>query len=149
MRRTWLLELTQIAFWQLKVYAISASGEDLPSEVYPAALAHVRNELRERPLLLSDTPKQPHSFMILHQGTEALWLLLDLCVEDILHHHTYRAALDAPTEFVSAMEHGAAACAWELEVIQHERDAWVEQVLVRPENPDLERYRAQTLDLSG
>lgn len=148
-RRTWLISVRELADWKVKVYGISASGEDLPEAVLESALAHAADQI---PGGIESTSREGMScgFIVLHTGTEAAWLLVDLWFEDILHHFLFRAALEDPTRWTSPPNDttaagdtaagGVMACAWELEVIQHERDAWVRHVLSRPEEPDFDAY---------
>jgi hypothetical protein len=42
---------------------------------------------------------------------------------------------------------GPTACVWELLAFEHERGAWVEHVLARPADPDLEGYLKAKLSI--
>ena len=153
-RRTWLLGVHRTNEWNIKSYAITASGHELSGGVFEAALRFVERELQpehleETPLLaaLDDTPR--FGFLILHEGSEAVWLLLDLWIGDILHHHLYRAPLDDPASFETAWQKHSAACVWELAVIHHERNAWVEHVLSVPGRPRYDSYLATELEIKA
>ena len=151
-RRTWLLGVQELNGWEIKAYAITASGADLSDGVLEAALGFVTSELQEKRLeeqqLANDlAPEEKLGFLILHEGAEAVWLLVDLWIGDILHHHLYRAPLDQPREFEKAWQDHSAACVWELEVIHHERNAWVEHVLRHPETPRYDQYLAASLQI--
>jgi hypothetical protein len=38
----------------------------------------------------------------------------------------------------------AAGCVWEIEVVDFERRAWLEDVLANPDGPDIERYLSRS-----
>jgi hypothetical protein len=40
----------------------------------------------------------------------------------------------------------AAGCVWELGIIDFERRAWLEDVLMSPDGPDVERYLERHVD---
>lgn len=68
-------------------------------------------------------------FAILHQGEEALWLLLHWWLEGgIATHLLWRSDLDGEPAFVLA-EPLLMACVWELGIIDFERRAWMETAM--------------------
>lgn len=147
-RRTWLIGLRQLAGWTLKVYAISATGRDLSPVVTDTALAYARTRLPDAPSAAA--PGSPsYGFLILHEGTEAVWALFDLWFDDILQQLVFKADLDQPERFEKAPFAGTAVCVWELEVVRFERDAWVRHVLAAPDAPDFEQYLVDALTISG
>lgn len=79
--------------------------------------------------------------MTIHAG-EQLWLLVDLWVDDILRHFLFRGRGDNPVQFVAGPPDGTSMCVWELEIVKHERDAWVEHVLTKPAKPSFPAYLA-------
>lgn len=68
--------------------------------------------------------------------TDAGWWELD-----ILHHRLFRADLGT-VGFDPVPPGGPTACVWELLAVDHERQAWVDHVLVKPEAPDIPGYLA-------
>lgn len=135
-RRTEWLGVTERAGWRLKLIAIAA-GSELPGDAeIEAAL-----EAAER-----DLPQPTRSgtglgagFLILHRGTEALWVLVCWWEADILYERLWRADLGT-TNLRSVPPEGPTACVWELQAIDHERRAWIRYVLERPATPDLSGY---------
>jgi hypothetical protein len=65
-------------------------------------------------------------FVIIHRGREAVWLMVHLWQADILIQFAYQATLLNPVDFSPLRADGFCGCVWELEVVRHERDAWVE-----------------------
>ena len=142
-RHTWLADRVRLAGWQLKIYGISASGAELAQDL-------VRRVVSQTEEVLPGAPNDGVAcgFVQLHQGTEAIWLLIDLWRHDILEHRHFRAELDDEPVFWCHRSDSGVACVWELAVICHERSAWVRHVLSRPAAPDLEAYMADGYSLS-
>lgn len=126
--------------WTVKLIGITADDE-LPTEAEVAVA--IRSADRELPEPAITEHRQGHAFLIVHRGTEALWAVLGWWELDILHHRLYRADLGT-VEFEPVEPGGPTACVWELLAVDHERRAWVEHVLSRPEAPDFEGYVADT-----
>jgi hypothetical protein len=133
-RLTRPLGVRERAGWHVKLTGITA-GDELPgAEEQNAALDAAELHLPE----LTDD-RQGMAFMIVHAGTEALWVILGWWELDILYTRTLRADLGT-TDFRLVPPDGPTACAWELLVIDQERQAWVTHVLARPEDPDYAGY---------
>ena len=79
-----------------------------------------------------------YGFATIHVGVEAIWLLVDVWADDILHHFLFAASLDSPTKF-EPIRDSTMACVWELSVLNFERDAWVRHVMM-PERPEYLAY---------
>ncbi len=138
-RKTWLIGVREIRGWHMKVYGICAAGCVLGDTVVEAALAHAGQHVNW------PDRESGFGFITLHVGEEAVWLLADLWVEDILRHFLYRAPLHFPDQFDNGPDDGTMACVWELAVFCHERDAWVKYVLSRPHNPGYHAYLSDSL----
>lgn len=143
-RRTGLCGLTEIHGWKLKIYGMVADGAELSEETVKAAIRTAEDEV---PWPQDIDAK--FGFMTIHVGDEAIWALVDIWADDILRHFLFRASHDAPTEFFPAPTDGSMACVWELEVLWHERKAWVRHVLSTPKDPFFEGYMDDVLDVSG
>lgn len=58
----------------------------------------------------------------------------------MLNTHIYLSEYATPTQFKLISGSGLFACVWELEVINHERLAWVQHVLHQYPTPDYATY---------
>ena len=140
-RRTWSPGRRELAGWTLKMYAISAHGEKLGTELLDAAMGHAALHL---PGATADEPAM--GFVIVHAGEEAVWLLVETWKGEILEQRVYRAELETSDFQPSGFEQSA-ACVWELEVIHHESRAWIEHVLSNPEAPNWQGYLDDVLSI--
>ena len=126
--------------WRIKWYGITVAGTPLDDRLRAAAGELVTLAVPAPP------PGEPGvGFAILHQGAEAVWLLLDLWSGDIVSQLIWRAPLDQSDRFEPVPAGGPTACVWELVVHGHERHAYVRHVLDRPDDPDAEGYLADTV----
>ena len=131
------LETWQIDDWVLKVYGIAYRG-DVPREQTVAAARPIAADALPRPARSDE--RYGVGFVIVHEGQDACWLLIDWWgFESVLHHRLFMSELDGEAKFVAAPPF-MTACVWELPVLTFERDAWVETVLSRPDDPDVAGY---------
>jgi hypothetical protein len=118
------LELWSHGDWRLKLYGI-AYDRDRPDP----ALVQRAKELAVAPLAAA-TDHYGVGFIGVHQGKTAHFIFVDWWArENELNHHVFISSLDDPLVFEDATPAGVAACVWDLALIAHERDAWVETVL--------------------
>jgi hypothetical protein len=123
--------------WQLKLYGIAVNGEEPRPEVVEA-VRDLAATVLPQPSVADD--RYGVGFAIAH---DARWLGIALVYwwqsENELHQRIYVSPKDDPRAF-TPVENQPAGCVWELEVVDFERRAWIEDVLARPGGPDLDRY---------
>lgn len=130
---------------QVKRYHVSVFETPIEDDVSAAAEAFV-------PTLLppaDGTP--PASFLILHRGLEAAYLLVYSWVWDNVLHcrtasagSTFLGSVDGALCDFYEIERPWIGCVWELSALRHEPAAWVRHML-KPETPDLSGYLADSL----
>jgi hypothetical protein len=130
---------------QIKRYHVSVTDAPIEDDIRMAAEAFV-------PVLLppaDDTP--PASFLVLHRGANAAYLLVYSWVWDnVLHCQTASAgssflgSIDGELTQFRELRKPWIGCVWELPALTHEPAAWVRHVL-KPDTPDLPGYLADTL----
>lgn len=120
--------------WRIKLTGITAN-EVLPDEAAQEAAVDAAEQ--HLPVVTAERPGM--AFLIVHAGTEALWGILGWWELDILYLRTLRADLGT-TSFRQVPPDGPTACAWELLVVDQERQSWVTHVLSRPHDPDYGGY---------
>ena len=127
--------------------SISLLGRDGPLKHYGIAL----HDRVPRPALVDATrslareviPEGASGFTIAHDAaTAGLALVCWWANENELHRRVFAAPLDDPAGLEPADGTGM-ACVWELEVIDFERRAWLEDVL---KGNDVRRYHERALE---
>jgi len=133
--------------WRLKTYSITLG----PDPDWPRAEPGLR-------LVESLLPKGPLEngrfgvgFLINHQGRGADYAVLawwgrenELPIRVVLSERDEPAGVFAPWRPARGDE---SVCVWDLQVINHERDAWVRHGL-KPGGPDLDAYLRDTLTIT-
>ncbi len=133
--------------WTLKLYCITANPNFALTEALFSAIEKSEAWLKE----FSDAslPTHRNAFLVLHEATDGVWLLLNWWTgKEMLRTATFYASAEEPVAFKLQDRVGSMACVWEMEVIDHERRAWIEHILKRPENPDFDAYLADQLNTS-
>ena len=120
--------------WKIKNYSISYDKQSFSEEM----------ERRSLQLLQTELPKITDNvygvgFMIVHHGKGANFVLLDWwCNENELQHQVYYSKKEAPTQLKKQNSGAPIVCVWDLIVINHERNAWVEHMMI--EKPKISKY---------
>jgi len=129
--------------WLIKVYGIAYEGEAPPAETVAAAKKTAALAL---PSPAETSDRYGVGFLVVHEGQDSRWLLVDWWgFESVLHHRLFRAPLDGEPDF-SPVDDEITACVWELPVLAFERDAWVETVLKDADRPDVGAYLERRLE---
>lgn len=140
------LETWEHEGWRLKVYGVSARDERPPQTLVDAIKALAAKTLPQ-PAIADD--RHGIGFLYAHQGADGggycsvnWWAR-----ENELYHYQYESDANQLADLKPVEETGGSPfCVWDLAVIEHERQAWVESVLANDAGPDLPGYLARTLE---
>jgi hypothetical protein len=121
-RTTRLVSLHSCLDWKLKVYEICFADVSIPSEQIEQTLAFVDQNV---PWLRCPGHSPRAGFVLVHRGRDAMWLMVHLWQADILSQFAFQSPLSNPVDFTPLRSDGFCGCVWELEVVSHERDAWI------------------------
>ncbi|MEM8584816.1 MAG: hypothetical protein AAGF87_11130, partial [Bacteroidota bacterium] len=131
-------ELHHCDDWWIKIYTIAKQGDFDQFGIY----GHAKDKL---PTWLAmensfDASHDHMAFLIVHAGTEGVFSIINWWVgTNMLNTHVFITEYENPSQFRKISGDGLAPCIWEMEVINHERIAWTEQVLKKSE-PDYQTY---------
>ena len=129
--------------WRLKLYGISLNGKE-PDPEFVDATRDLAAAVLPQPA--AGDGHYGVAFATAHDAT-SLYIALVYWwqSENELHQRIYVSTKDGPIAFVP-VENQPAGCVWELEIVDFERRAWIEDVLANPDGPDLERYLDRRVD---
>jgi hypothetical protein len=120
-----------IGDWRLKVYGIGTHAPDARPELVDATLEAARDALPDG---------GGSGFVIAHDAQGAgLGLVYWWANENEIHSRFFGSPIDDPAALVPYESTGL-ACVWELEILDFERRAWLEDVLVAG---DVDAYLAR------
>jgi len=128
------LGILEVAGWRIKQYVMTVTPEDVPDPQLlsaTAALAAVA--------LPAATATHGVGFLLAHQARPACFVLLDWWQDGFdLKQRYFTSPLVHPDELVE-LPGESVGCVWELEVLLHERAAWIDHVL-NSEPDDFQAY---------
>lgn len=140
------LETWEHEGWRVKVYGISGTG-DRPAQELVDAIKSVAATTLPQPAVTED--RHGLAFLYAHQGgdgggyTSVNWWAR----ENELYHYQYESLANALDDLKPIEETGGShCCVWDIAVIAHERQAWIDCVLANDAGPDLEAYLERTFE---
>ncbi|MEM9574387.1 MAG: hypothetical protein AAF870_04050 [Pseudomonadota bacterium] len=122
------LDVWQIQDIQLKAYLVTVDPiDDLPGSIIASAYRYTLKTLPE--VRMEEGKDHGLGYVIIHPGMMATWLLIHWWAHEDVAMRLLAAAETGNEKFVSNNEKRFHACVWEHVVIDHERNAWVENVM--------------------
>jgi hypothetical protein len=129
--------------WRLKLYGIALNGKEPDPEFVEATRDLAASILPQPP---STHDRYGFGFATAHDATSVyIALIYWWANENELHQRISVSPKRSPIAFVP-VENQPAGCVWELEIVDFERRAWIEDVLANPDGPDVERYLDRRVD---
>jgi hypothetical protein len=133
------LEIYQWNDWKIKMYSISVRHTLVDAQNIETAKQLLTVWLEDSKLYPLEIYKV--ATLILHEGKEGCFAIINWWIdENMLQQFVYLATNEHPTEFTLYSNNGIFTCVWEMTVLWFERNAWVEHVLKKADNPDFEGY---------
>lgn len=143
-RRVRPLGLWEPRGWKVKAYGIAYDGEEVDPDLVAASREAVEAVL---PDPARSRERYGVGFAGVHDGRGGNLVFVDWWErENELHHVALVSDDESPLELEATPPNGPKACVWDLAVVDHERDAWVDHVLRNHEDPDVEGYLDDVLD---
>jgi len=133
----------QLGDWRLKVYGI-ATVSHMPRPALVEATVDLARTVLPEPATGGE--RSGIGFVIAHDAATVCFALVYWWqAANELHQRIYTSPRDDPRALIPVAA-PAAGCVWELDIIDFERRAWLDDVLANPAGPDIERYLARRLD---
>lgn len=127
-------DIQSIKEWKVKRYSIAYNNESFSETLENESLQLLQNVLPK-----IDNTNYGVGFMIVHHGKGANFVLIDWwCKENELKHLVYYSSKESPEKLILQNGSSPIACVWDLIVINHERNAWVEHMMT--EKPKFSNY---------
>ncbi|MEN0005695.1 MAG: hypothetical protein AAF798_16215 [Bacteroidota bacterium] len=125
--------------WHIKVYTISYQ----PTFGATVILAKAKQLLPQWISKAQATTLPAHKlgFLIVHEGSDGTWMLFYWWTGgEMLGNQLFFAPTDQPQHIEANPHPFGLVCIWELEIIQHERQAWIRHVLAQAAMPNINDY---------
>jgi hypothetical protein len=140
------LEIYAFQDWKIKMYSISIKHRLVDAQ-------NIENAKQLLPVWLQDSKIYPLetykiATLILHEGKEGCFAIVNWWIdENMLQQFVYLAKNEQPTEFKLYSNNGIFTCVWEMEVLWFEKNAWVKNILMKADNPDVDAYLNEHLNV--
>lgn len=132
-------ELWSAEDWQLKVYGIAHGRPEPRLELFEAA-----KRAASAVLPPPTPPVEAVGFIGAHDARGGCYVFVCWWAdENELHHRLFLGP--SPRELRPSSPSDSTGCVWDLAVIDFERRAWYETMLVNPDGPAIEGYLARRL----
>jgi len=134
----------QVGDWRVKVYTITKNSKFESNEILESAIDSLATWVKDAEARQLDTYKI--STLIAHEGREGVWLLFSWWMDgEMIETRVRLGEYGSPPVISDSPLSHSVVCVWELEIFIHERQAWIEHVLMKAEQPDFEGYLADVL----
>jgi len=137
-RRCEFVSEERLGDWRLKLYGLARPEQDVRPELIETTRALAAE-------CLPDVDEDHHgaAFAIAH---DARWpIALVYWFQGMNEIHSQIWAGSEPTDLAPATP-TAFGCVWELGIVEHERRAWIEDVIGNPDGPDIDAYMARRFE---
>ena len=127
--------------WALKIYTISMH-EHFQSHTTLQSILSQLDSLFLSKARQSTLPTHHHAFLIIHEAREGVWILFNWWIGgEMIESEVFFSSYSTPRVISKNPHTGALVCVWELEVIIHERQAWITHVLKNASDPEFSNYQ--------
>ncbi|MGI9552902.1 MAG: hypothetical protein ACR2MT_16980 [Aurantibacter sp.] len=133
-------KLVKIGDWNVKMYSITKKDKFESYETLERIETELPNMLYEAQL--SDLPTHKMAFAMAHEAREGVLILLCWWTGgEMVETKIFFSDYSTPDKIEpSPFKDKALVCIWELEVFAHERKAWIDHVLSKATDPDIDAY---------
>lgn len=131
------LEIIKLNNWHIKCYSISDSNERVPEVYVHKAKSNLGQWLHLSHL--TTLTNYSTATLLLHECKEGCFAIINWWVDDNMLQHFVFLTPNINSPFSLYSDSGVVTCVWELEVLWHERNAWVKHVLTANQ-PDFTAY---------
>lgn len=128
----------QIESWKVKLYSLTRDTKPVESMFLEHAILLFRNVISTSS---SEIPHYEIGYAIVHDCGQIVFILLDYYQnENELVRHLYSINKFGELEPTYHTPSGLSACVWEGEIINFERQKWMDYVLKQFNNPNFDQY---------
>jgi hypothetical protein len=140
------LEIYTLQDWKIKMYSISVRHTLVDAQNIENAKQLLHVWLQDSEIYPLETYKI--ATLILHEGKEGCFAIINWWIsENMLQQFVYLAKNEQPAEFKLYSNNGIFTCVWEMEVLWFEKNAWVKNILMKADKPDVEAYLDEHLNV--
>jgi hypothetical protein len=143
-RKIAFLELHSIDDWTFKIYSICKEESVFDSSIFENVKGQISNWIEVN--FNVELPTQKIGFVIIHQAREGVFVILNWWVDQVmLQSHVFFSDFQDLYLFKPYKYSNIIACIWELEIMNFEKNAWVESVLKQDDENSISSYLSRKI----
>ncbi|GAB5473877.1 MAG: hypothetical protein Mars2KO_19760 [Maribacter sp.] len=134
------LGLTEFGDWKFKLYSMKYNELRVTPEIEKTIKAILPDWIKENSQT-NDFPNYKIGTVIIHEAMDSILVVVNWWVyENVIQNHVYCSEYEHSDKFEDISSKGLRFCVWEMNILWHERNLWVEHVLKKSDNPDWDSY---------
>lgn len=142
------LDLIEFGDWKFKLYSMKYDESRVTPGIKNAIKENLPDWVKEKSQV-NDFPNYKIGTVIVHEAMDSILVVVNWWVyENVIQNHVYIAEYEQPNKFADFTSQGLRFCVWEMNVLWHERNLWVEHVLKKANKPDWDAYLNQHYELA-
>ena len=142
------LGITEFGDWKFKLYSMKYNELRATPEIEKVVRAILPDWIKEKSQI-NDFPNYKIGNVIIHEAMDSILVVVNWWIyENVIQGHVYTADYENPNKFTDLSSKGLQFCVWEMNILWHERNLWVEHVLKQADNPDWDSYLNHHYELS-
>lgn len=132
------VDIYEIENWTIKIYSISVYHEFVSSEHISEAINVLRPCLRRS----ADYGLATYQIatLIIHEYAGGCFVVINWWTDENMLQNVVYLKRNDQSEFTLFSENGVCTCGWEMTIWWHERNACVDHVLMKNQQPDFRAY---------
>ena len=142
------LGITEFGDWKFKLYSLKYDESRATPEIENIVRATLPDWIKEKSQI-NDFPNYKIGTVMIHEAMDSILVVVNWWIyENVIQGHVYTADYAHPNKFTDLSSKGLQFCVWEMNILWHERNLWVEHVLKKADKPDWDAYLNQYYKLA-
>lgn len=134
------LDIIEFGDWKFKLYSLKYNELRVTPEIENIIKAILPDWIKEKSQI-NNFPNYKMGTVIIHEAKDSILVVVNWWIyENVIQGHVYTSEYENPNKFVDFSSKGLQFCVWEMNILWHERNLWVEHVLKKPDKPDWDSY---------
>ena len=134
------LGLYEFDDWKFKIYSLKYDETRITDGIEEIIKLEIPNWVKKKTQINSFSNYKIGT-VIIHEAVDSILTIINWWVyENVLQNHVYYSEYKTPNKLEDFSNKGVQFCVWEMNIIWHERNLWVEHILKNSKKPDWKSY---------
>lgn len=134
------LGIFEFGDWKFKKYSLKYNESRRTPKIEKIIETNLPTWIKEK-TQLNTFPNYKVGTVIIHEAKDSILTIVNWWVyENVIQNHVYFSEYKTPEKLKDFSNKGVQFCVWEMKILWHERNLWVEHILKNSDNPDWNSY---------